>query len=308
MCPVRIAVLEIAQPGYELRGRKCLHPWKHASICKDGQLFAIVHEGFSSCSETDPFLEPFSKLTGELYAAPNRALAQKIVFLNINQPTNMRGPGETTGIYALESAMDELAHALSIDPLELRRLNEPATEPMTGKRFSCRRLLECIDKGAAAFGWEKRRQTPGSRKEGNLLIGHGYASTTYPLKGSPCQARCRIRADGAVIVESSTHDFGNGIATTARQIAAEVLGVSYDAVTFNYADSDLPPAMQTGGSTTTMWVGTAIKEACEQILAQLRDLGATVVEGTDGYASVLQRVGRDEVEATAEAGPDKKKA
>ncbi len=275
---------------------------------REGRLAAIVHEGFSSCSETDPFVEPFSHLTGQLYAAPNRALAQKIVFLNINQPTNMRGPGETTGIYALESAMDELAHALSMDPLELRRINEPATEPMTGKRFSCRRLLECIEKGSAAFGWEKRRQTPRSWREGNLLVGYGYATTTYPLKGSPCQVRCRIRSDGAIVIESSTHDFGNGIATTARQIAAEILGASYDAITFNYADSDLPPAMQTGGSTTTMWIGTGIKKACEQILAELRDLGATAVEGENGFAAALQRAGRDQVEATAEAGPDKKKA
>ncbi len=274
----------------------------------DGRLAAIVHEGFSSCSETDPFMEPFSRLTGQLYAAPNRALAQKIVSLNVNQPTNMRGPGETTGIYALEAAMDELAHALSIDPLDLRRLNEPATEPISGKTFSCRRLLDCIDQGAAAFGWDKRRQTPGTWREGDLLIGFGYASTTYPLKGSPCQVRCRVRADGAIIVESSTHDFGNGIATTARQIAAEALGVSSEDVTFNYADSDLPPAMQTGGSTTTMWIGTATKDACEQVLAGLRRLEATAALGKTGFASALQRAGREQVEATAVAGPDKKKA
>ena len=274
----------------------------------DGRLASIIHQGFSSCSETDPFMEPVSRLTAGLYAAPNRALAQKIVFLNVNQPTNMRGPGETSGMYALEAAMDELAHALSMDPLQLRRLNEPATEPMTGKTFSCRRLLQCIDTGAAAFGWEKRRQTPGTWREGNLLVGHGYASTTYPLKGSPCQVRCRIRSDGGIVVESSTHDFGNGIATTARQIAAEALGVSYDAVAFNYADSDLPPAMQTGGSTTTMWIGTATKEACERVLAELHALGATAAAGAHGFASALQRAGRDQVEATAEAGPDKAKA
>ncbi len=273
----------------------------------DGRLTAIIHEGFSSCAATDPFIEPFSRLTGQLYAAPNRAMTQKMVFLNINQPTNMRGPGETTGMYALEAAMDELAHDLSLDPLEMRRLNEPATEPITGKAFSCRRLLDCIDRGAAAFGWEKRRQVPGTWRDGNWLIGHGFASTTYPLKGSPCQVRVRIRSDGAIVVESSTHDFGNGIATTARQIAAEALGVRYQDVTFDYADSDLPPAMQTGGSTTTMWIGTAIKDACEQALAQLRDMGASAV-GENGFSSALQAAGCDELEATAVAGPDKEKA
>ena len=270
----------------------------------DGRLAAIVHEGFSSCSETDPFMEPFSRLTGQLYAAPNRALAQKIVFLNVNQPTNMRGPGETSGIYALEASMDELAHALALDPLELRRRNEPDAEPMTGKTFSCRRLLDCIDKGAAAFGWERRRQTPGTWREGDLLIGHGYASTTYPLKGSPCQVRCRVEATGEIVVESSTHDFGNGISTSARQIAADALGVRFEDITFDYADSDLPPAMQTGGSTTTMWIGTAIKHACEQILAQLREIGLAG-GGASGFSSSLKRTGRDRLEVVTEAGPDK---
>ena len=247
----------------------------------DGRLTSIVHEGFSACSETDPFVEPFSRLTGQLYAAPNRALAQKIVALNVNQPTNMRGPGETSGLYALESAMDELAHGLSIDPLELRRRNEPSTEPMTGKTFSCRRLLDCIERGAKAFGWEKRRQIPGTWREGHSLIGHGYASTTYPLKGSPCQVRCRIRSDGSIILESSTHDFGNGIATTARQIAADALGVRFEDITFHYADSDLPPAMQTGGSTTTMWIGTALKEACERVLAELSGMAGLDAAGQE---------------------------
>ncbi|TPG16742.1 xanthine dehydrogenase family protein molybdopterin-binding subunit [Sphingomonas koreensis] len=273
----------------------------------DGRLAALVHEGFNSCSATDPFIEAFTTLSTDLYAAPNRALGQKIVFLNVNQPTNMRGPGETSGMYAQESAMDELAHALSIDPLELRRLNEPDAEPITGKEFSCRRLLNCIEQGAEAFGWSQRRPAPGTRREGDWLIGHGYASTTYPLKGSPCQARVRIRADGGIVVESSTHDFGNGISTAARQIAAETLGVGYDDIYFDYADSDLPPAMQTGGSTTTMWVGTAIKQACEDVLAQLRDLGATGGEGVLDLASILRSAGRDEVTAVAEAEPDKAK-
>ena len=275
---------------------------------KDGRLTSIIHQGFSSCSETDPFLEPFTHLTAGFYAAPNRALAQQIVFLNINQPTNMRGPGETTGIYALECAMDELAHRLDLDPLELRRRNEPETEPMTGKAFSCRRLLECMEQGAAAFGWERRPQRPGSWREGDQLIGYGYASTTYPLKGSPCQVRCRVRADGAIVVESSTHDFGNGISTSARQIAAEALGVRYEDVDFQYANSNLPPAMQTGGSTTTMWIGTAAKTACEQVLKELNAIGVPTHDGAAGFAAGLQSIGRDEVQATTTAGPDKAKA
>ena len=270
---------------------------------KDGRLSAIVHEGFSACSATDPFIEAFTTLTAELYAAPNRALSQKIVYLNESQPTNMRGPGETSGMYAQECAMDELAFKLGIDPLELRRLNEPDSEPITGKAYSCRRLLQCIDRGARAFGWGMRHQKPRAVREGNLLIGYGYATATYPMKGSPCQARCRILDDGQILVQSSTHDFGNGIATSARQIAADALGVNYEAITFEYADSDLPPVMQTGGSTTTMWVGTAIKQACEQAKSQLHERNDAL--SPDDFAAILKSSGRTYVEATAEASPSK---
>ena len=116
-------------------------------------------------------------------------------------------------------------------------------------------------------------------REGHLLIGYGYATATYPMKGSPCQARCRLLDDGRIIVQSSTHDFRNGIATSARQIAADALGVRYDDITFEYADSDLPPVMQTGGSTTTMWVGTAIKEACEHAKSQLGECLRCIISG-----------------------------
>ena len=272
---------------------------------KDGTLATMIHEGFSSCSATDPFIEAFTKLTGELYAAPNRALSQKIVYLNEPQPTNMRGPGETSGMYAQESAMDELAHQLDMDPLDLRRVNEPDKEPMTGKAYSCRRLVDCIETGAEAFGWDRRQQKPRSLWEGNLLIGYGYATATYPMKGSPCQARCRILDDGQILVQSSTHDFGNGISTSARQIAADALGVAYEHITFDYADSDLPPVMQTGGSTTTMWVGTAIKEACEQAKRQLGDLPDA--SSPDQFVAALRASGRPYVEATAEASPSKDK-
>ncbi len=270
---------------------------------QDGGIEAIIHEGFSSCSATDPFIEAFTTLTHGMYAAPHRGMAQQIVYLNEPQPTNMRGPGETSGMYAQECAMDELAFKLDMDPLELRRINEPDREPMTGRAFSCRRLLQSIDTGAEAFGWSRRRQAPRSTREGNWLIGVGYATATYPMKGSPCQARCRIGADGSILVQSSTHDFGNGISTSARQIAADALGVRYEDITFEYADSDLPPVMQTGGSTTTMWVGAAIKEACEQAKAQLGDTGDTSTAAD--LAAILLSIGRASVEATAEASPSK---
>ncbi|MBD2772743.1 xanthine dehydrogenase family protein molybdopterin-binding subunit [Iningainema tapete] len=272
---------------------------------KDGKLTAIIHEGESSCSATDPFVEPFTIQTHGLYAAPHRKLAQRIVYLNVAQPAPMRAPGEASGMFALESAMDELAFKLKIDPLELRRINEPAKEPVTNKEFSCRRLIQCIDKGAEAFGWSKRNVQAEARREGNNLIGYGFAASVYPLKGNPTEASCRIYADGRVVVQSSTHDFGNGISTSARQIAADALGVGYEKIKFEYADSSLPPAPMTGGSTATMWVGTAIKKACEQAKAQVAALAGN--ENAADYATVLKKSNRKFVEARAEAKPDAEK-
>lgn len=268
----------------------------------DGRLQAIIHEGVSTCSATDPFVEPFSKQTYGLYAAPNRKVAQKILKINAAQPGPMRAPGEASGMFAVESAMDELAHKLKIDPTEFRKINEPKTEPVTGKEFSCRRLIQCIEKGAAAFGWSKRKAESASMREGNLLIGYGFAASVYPLKGNETHARCRIFSDGRIIVQSSTHDFGNGIATTARQIAADALGVDYERIEFECGDSDLPVAPMTGGSTATMWVGTAVKMACEQAKAKV--LSLTTDKTRTDFAQILKSANQESVEAEAEAKPD----
>ncbi len=267
----------------------------------NGKLRAIIHEGASTCSATDEFVEPFTKQTYGLYAAPTRKVAQKILKINAAQPSPMRAPGEASGMFALESAMDELAYKLKIDPLELRKINEPAVEPVSGKQFSCRRLIQCIEKGANDFGWNKRKNEPRSTREGNLLIGYGFASAVYPLKGNETHARCRILKDGNVVVQSSTHDFGNGISTTARQIAADALQTDYERITFEYADSNLPFAPMTGGSTATMWVGTAVQKACEQAKAKVLELAKN---GNANFSEILKSANREFVEAEAQAKPD----
>ena len=269
---------------------------------KSGKLVSIIHEGASTCSATDEFVEPFTKQTFGLYAAPNRKIAQKILKINAAQPGPMRAPGEASGMFALESAMDELAHKLKIDPLEFRKINEPAKEPVSNKEFSCRRLIQCIEKGATAFGWNKRKSEPRSIREGNLLIGYGFASAVYPLKGNETHAKCIIHSDGRIVVQSSTHDFGNGIATTARQIAADALQTDYEKISFEYADSNLPIAPMTGGSTATMWVGTAVKKACEAARAKVLDL--TSDKNKTDFAQILKSANQDSVEAEASAKPD----
>jgi xanthine dehydrogenase YagR molybdenum-binding subunit len=298
----------------------------------EGKLVAIIHEGASSCSAIDTYVEPFSAQTYRLYAGANRRIAQRIVRLNAAQPTTMRAPGEASGMFALESAMDELAHKLKIDPVELRRLNEPPIEPVTGKEFSNRRLLACLEKGAQAFDWSKRKPQPRSRRDGDFLIGMGFAVATYPLKASPASARCRIFADGRALTQSSTHEVGNGVATSMRQIAADALGISLDRIDFEYGDTDLPNAPITGGSTTTMWVGTATRIACEQARAKVIALasaadrsplcGATEDEISfaenrlfltkdpskgETYQAIVSRSGGDMIEALAEVKLDEEK-
>ena len=148
-----------------------------------GILITVIHEGASTCSATDPFVEPFTLQTLHLYASEHRRVKQEIVRLNAPQPTPMRAPGEASGMFVLESAMDELAYRLKMDPIALRRINEPPTEPVTGKPFSNRKLLACLDKGALAFGWARRSPVPRSMQDGRLLIGMGVAAAVYPLKG-----------------------------------------------------------------------------------------------------------------------------
>ena len=269
---------------------------------KSGKLLSIIHEGASTCSATDEFVEPFTKQTYGLYAAPKRKIAQKILKINAAQPSPMRAPGEASGMFAVESAMDELAYKLKIDPTELRVINEPVKEPVTGKEFSCRRLIQCIEKGKQDFGWNKRKLEPRLIREENLLIGYGFAASVYPLKGNETHAKCIISSDGSIVVQSSTHDFGNGIATTARQIAADALGVDYAKIDFEYADSNLPPAPMTGGSTATMWVGTAVKKACEDAKAKILALSSD--QRTNDFAAILKTANQTEIEAEATAKPD----
>lgn len=251
-----------------------------------GVLSVIIHEGASSCSSRDPFVEPFSAQTYKLYAAPHRRVEQKIVHLNASQPTTMRAPGEASGMFALESAMDELACELGIDPVQLRLRNEPSAEPVTGKPFSLRLLRECLEMGAAKFGWERRGAPV---REGDWLIGMGMAAATYPFKGNLSHASCRVEAD-RVVIKSSTHEFGNAITTVIRQIVADTLGVDFGAVEFQFGDSSLPVAPISGGSTGTMWVGSAVRNACltaldkrlpgESVFAMAARLGAVEAEGS----------------------------
>ena len=229
---------------------------------RDGKLASIIHEGAGETSLYEQFVEPLLNVTSFLYSCPNVRTQYRLRPLDIGTPTYMRGPGEASGVLALECAVDELSYALGIDPIELRRRNEPVLDEGANKPFSSRSLMKCYGLAAGHFGWERRNPEPCSMRDGRLLIGMGAASASYPAHHAPSNARVRLLADGTAEVESAASDMGPGTYTSMTQIAAETLGLPVEQVQFRLGRSDYPPAPSHGGSWTMASVGSAIRAAC----------------------------------------------
>lgn len=228
----------------------------------DGRLTAFIHEGLGETSRYEQFIEALTAFSGFLYACPNLRTRYRLVPLDIGTPNHMRGPGEASGVYAVECAMDELSYALGIDPIELRRRNEPEIDEGENKPFSSRSLMKCYALGAERFGWSRRSPSPRAMRDGRLLIGMGIASTTYPAFHSPASALVRLMADGTAEVEAAASDMGPGTTTSMTQIAAETLGLPMERVRFSLGRSTFPPTPPHGGSQTMASVGSAIRAAC----------------------------------------------
>jgi len=209
----------------------------------------------------------------------------------------MRAPGEVSGIFALESAMDELAVALNVDPVELRLRNEPQMDEFQKLPFSSRSTRECYRAAAERFGWSRRSPKPRSMRDGRWLIGYGMASATYPMNYAPASARARLLPEGTAEVTSAASDMGPGTWTSMTQVAAEALGLPIERVKFTLGDTALPRAPAQGGSLTMASVGSAVQAACriarEQALAR---------SGVNDLAEAMRRAGRP-VEASAEVKP-----
>jgi len=230
-----------------------------------------------------------------MYAAPNRRTTHRLARLDVPTPSWMRAPGECPGMYALESAMDELAIACGLDPIELRVRNEPETDPETGLPFSSRGLIACLREGAARFGWDERDPTPGARRDGDWLVGSGVAASTYPARRMASSAFARAEADGRFVVGIGAADIGTGARTVLTQIAADALEVPPERVHVEIGDSALPFAMLAGGSMgTTSW-GSAIVRAVEALRARLDEHGGAVpAEGIEARADTTEEVQNQE--------------
>jgi xanthine dehydrogenase YagR molybdenum-binding subunit len=236
---------------------------------RDGRLTALRHLGWEISSRPDAYAVGGTKTTTRVYACPNVESEVSIVRADRNTPGFMRSPPEVPYMFALESAMDELATELNMDPIELRRINDTTKEPIGGKPYTSRSLMACFDEGAKAFDWQQRSAKPKSMSSGDWLIGYGCAATCYPTQMAPAAARVRLQRDGRARVEIAGHEIGNGAYTVIGQAAAEKLGVPLEKVSVFIGDSSLPPAPVAGGSNSTASTCSTVIMVCEQIRQKL---------------------------------------
>jgi xanthine dehydrogenase YagR molybdenum-binding subunit len=259
-----------------------------------GKLTAIRHDVVSETSRFDQFAEPSAAQTRNLYACPNVVTSHRLARLDIPTPTFQRAPGKATGTFALESAMDELAYALAIDPLELRRRNHAARDEHEDKPFSSKSLLECYQRAAQAFGWARRSPAPGSLRDGDVRIGWGMATATYPARMAPSSAIARMAADGTLLVQAGTQDLGTGTYTIMTQIAADAMGVPVEQVRFELGDTVFPETPVSAGSQTAASTGSAVKLAVEKLRDQLT---AQRQAPGEPWGSIVARSGQRELTA-----------
>ena len=293
---------------------------------RDGKLTALMHEGWEVTSRPTNYTVTGTETTSRIYACPNVSTRVTVVHADRNTPGFMRAPPETPYAFALESAMDELAATLGMDPIELRRRNDTDREPIKGLPYTSRSLMRCLDEGARAFGWSRREPRPGGMRDGEWLIGWGCAAAYYPAKIGPSTARVVLNEDGTARAMLAAHDIGTGTYTIIAQTVADRLGIDPAKVAVEIGDSDLPAAGLSAGSSQASAVLNVIAVACDQLRERLaraaatandtplagRDPASFVLAGgelraADGAAMPLRdataRLGGGPVEAHAEHNP-----
>ncbi len=293
----------------------------------NGKLQAIKHVTNTLTSPVGDYVEACgARSTGVMYASETIQVEETIFPVNVATPTFMRGPGECPGTYALECALDELSYLLQMDPVELRLANYAANHPIKDVPFSAKHLKEAYQLGAEKFGWSKRNYQAGQMRDGDLLVGWGMATATYPAHSMEAAAKAILHGDGSVTMQCATHDLGTGAYTTFTQISSEELGVPFEKVKFELGKSDYPFGPVAGGSNSTATVGTAIHRVARRLHKALAELavkdaksplhGADVKEITmvvpgriglrkdpaksDSYTEILKRAGKNSLEVESE--------
>jgi xanthine dehydrogenase YagR molybdenum-binding subunit len=259
--------------------------WQQLKIGADqsGKFVGIVHHAISNTSRYEEFREGIVNASRFLYACDFVETHYRILPLDVSTPTWMRGPGEATGCFALESSIDELSYTLNMDPVELRIKNFAEKNPESKLPWSSNYLKECYDKGRELINWNNRSQKPGSLQENGWLVGYGMANGVFGAGRSQASVRAILNADGNLVLQSAVSDMGPGTTTAMTKIAAENLVMPLNKISFKLGDSELPPGPTQGGSTTTSTLGTAVYLACETLK---KSLCALAVE----YASAFKNM------------------
>jgi xanthine dehydrogenase YagR molybdenum-binding subunit len=281
------------------------HTWQKIGIgaTADGKLVGITHEASGQTSVYEDFTEGVVNISQLMYACPNVNTRYKLVSLNVNTPTPMRGPGEATGAFALECAMDELAYELNIDPIDFRLRNYADTDPQSGKPYSSKFLNEAYKMGADAIGWSNRNLKPGMLNENGWLAGYGMAAGMFGAHRSSATVVARLLADGTLDIETAVTDIGPGTGTAMTIIASEVMGMPSDKINFKLGDSAMPPSPTQGGSSIAATVGSAVNDACKQLKEKLKEINGNAEGGNLGYAQLLQAHNLPQVEVTVTSKP-----
>lgn len=288
-----------------------------------GKFTALLHTGYSVMSPYGACPEPYTLGTRALYASKSFEIMQRHLDLDIVPNTFMRAPGEAIGSFAVESAIDELAHAMGVDPVALRLRNLPERHPISGAPFSQHALGQAYAEGAERFGWHRRHAEPGTIREGEWCIGMGCATGSFPYARMPgANVRITLRGDGTAVIACSAQEMGMGTATVQAQHAADRLGLPLEAISVELGDSALPAAPMAGGSSQTASVAGAIAAAATKLAGELLRLAGNdsplaglragevqlVEEGIAGiadptrresYRSILARAARETIAVTA---------
>ncbi|MFF3125959.1 xanthine dehydrogenase family protein molybdopterin-binding subunit [Streptomyces sp. NPDC057908] len=260
----------------------------------DGTLTSVSHEVITQTSTVKEFVEQAAVPARIMYGSAHSRTTHRVTALDVPSPSWMRAPGEAPGMYALESAMDELAAALGMDPVELRLRNDPADDPDSGRPFSSRGLAACLEEGAARFGWYDRDPRPAVREEGPLLVGTGVASATYPVYIAGSSASAHAAPDGSYRIQVNATDIGTGARTVLAQIAASVLDTPVENVRIDIGSSELPDAPLAGGSSGTASWGWSVHKASTALLRQLRErTGPLPAEGLTIFADTGQETSEE---------------
>jgi len=243
------------------------------SATKDGKLTAISHETTTHGAIKEEFVEGCGDVSKVMYDVQNSRIAYRIAPMNVIVPTFNRAPGKSTGSFALESAIDELAYKLKIDPVEFRIKNEPAKDPVNGKTWSSRSLVQALQRGAEVFGWKNRKMEPRANRQGDYWVGYGVGCGTYPARQRDTSANVKLMRNGSDVtasIELAASDLGTGTYTILAQTAAETLGIPISKVGIKIGDSSLPPAAGSVGSVGASSFANAVYEGCLKAMSELQ--------------------------------------